>query len=175
MTDPGGDVMPATGGGLRVGGPVPEFRLPGIDGRTGDPLVLGTADLRGRPTVIAFYPADDTPVCTRQLLDYTREIGRFADLDAAVVAISPQSPASHASFAAAQGGFGFPLLSDEDLVVGRAYGVVGLLDLYRRSTFVVDGDGILRYAHRPLGAAMDTPYRTPDTLLEVLRGMGVTG
>ena len=155
----------------RVGDEAPGFRLPGIDGRTGDPLEVALADLRGRPVVVAFYPADDSPVCTRQLLDYTREVRRFESVDAAVVAISPQSPSSHRHFAAAHDGFGFPLLSDEDLSVGRAYGVVGLLDLYRRSTFVVDRDGILRYAHRYIGTADGVGYRTPETVLAVLESI----
>lgn len=153
---------------LRVGDPAPGFRLAGVDGCTGAAVEVDLHDLRGHPAVLAFYPADDTPVCTRQLADYTREIGRFEELGVTVVAISPQSPESHRRFAAAQHGFGFPLLSDEDLAVGRAYGVVGLLDLYRRSTFVVDGNGAIAYAHRYIGQASGVGYRTPDTLIEVL-------
>jgi len=151
-----------------VGDPAPQFRLPGVDGRTGEPIHLALDSLRGAPVVVAFYPADDSPVCTAQLSEYTQMIGEFERLDAEVVAISPQSPNSHRSFADANGGFGFPLLSDEDLEVGRAYGVVGLLDLYRRSTFVVDGDGIVRYLHRFVGPAAGTGYRTATTLLEIL-------
>ena len=119
--------------------------------------------------VLAFYPADDTPVCTAQLNEYTRTIGEFERLDAAVLAISPQSPESHRAFAAAQDGFAFPLLSDEDLSVGRTYGVLGLLDLYRRSTFVIDASGMVRYAHRYLNAGGGY-HATPD-LITILSGI----
>lgn len=165
----GADAEPIAGGRgseLRIGDPAPDFRLPGIDGGTGDPVELTLSELRGAPVVIAFYPADDTPVCTAQLTEYTKAIRDFDRLDTAVVAISPQSPESHRSFAEAQGGFAFPLLSDEDLAVGRAYGVLGLLDLYRRSTFVVDGDGVVRYAHRYLNPGAG--FRSADSLLAAL-------
>ena len=72
-------------------------------------------------------------------------IRRFP-LDAAIVAISPQSVESHREFSEAHGGFGFPLLSDPDKSVGAAYGILGLMDLYRRSTFVVDPEGKIEYA-----------------------------
>ena len=158
--------VPTSEPGLRIGDPAPGFSLAGIDGRTGEVVQVSLADLRGRPVVIAFYPADDTPVCTAQLNEYTRTIGEFEQLDAAVLAISPQSPESHRAFAAAQEGFAFPLLSDEDLSVGRAYGVLGLLDLYRRSTFVIDAEGTVRYAHRYLNAGAG--YQATPDLIAIL-------
>ncbi|HPU38886.1 MAG TPA: peroxiredoxin [Microthrixaceae bacterium] len=161
-------VLPGPGD-LRIGDPAPEFTLDGVDGRSGAPLTVSLASLQGRPLVIAFYPADDSPVCTAQLNEYTATIGEFDRLDAQVVAISPQSPESHRGFAAAQGGFAFPLLSDVDMSVGRSFGVVGLLDLYRRSTFVLDAQGAVRYAHRYLNAAAGY-HSTPD-LVSVLSGL----
>lgn len=155
-------------GAVRVGEPAPEFALPGVDGRSGESIEIRLSDLRGTPVVLAFYPADDSPVCTAQLSEYTQMIGEFDQLDAEVLAISPQSPSSHRGFAESNGGFGFPLLSDEDLAVGRAYGVVGLLDLYRRSTFVIDSSGIVRYLHRFVGGAAGPGYRTATTLIEIL-------
>jgi peroxiredoxin Q/BCP len=154
---------------VRVGDPAPDFTLDGVDGGTGQPITVELSALRGRPVVLAFYPADDTPVCTAQLNEYTRTIAQFDELDAVVLAVSPQSPDSHRSFADGQGGFAFPLLSDEDLSVGRAYGVVGLLDLYRRSTFVIDANGVVRYAHRYLNAGAG--YRSTPDLIEVLSGI----
>jgi peroxiredoxin Q/BCP len=104
--------------------------------------------------VLAFYPADSSPVCTRQLVSYTAGIAELAALDAVLLAISPQDVASHRDFAAAHGGFAFPLLSDTDKAVGRSYGIVGLLDLYRRSTFIIDADGVVAHAHRYLGPGL---------------------
>ena len=64
--------------------------------------------------MLVFYPGDNTPVCTRQLNSYTADIDAFREVDATVLAISPQSVESHDQFSADQGGFAFPLLSDTD-------------------------------------------------------------
>ncbi|MFN8053297.1 MAG: peroxiredoxin [Acidimicrobiales bacterium] len=170
MTEP--SAAPAPDGGpddpmnpprLRVGDPAPPFDLEGIDGATGEVGRFRLSDYAGAPLIVAFYPADNTPVCTQQLLSYTRDIGLLAESGAQLVAISPQDPQSHQGFADAQGGFAFPLLSDPDKSVGRAYGIVGLLDLYRRSTFVIDGAGIVVSAHRSIGPGMS--FRALDTLV----------
>lgn len=155
--------------GVAVGDSAPSFSLSGVDGATGEELALELSDLRGDPVVLAFYPADDSPVCTAQLVDYTAQIGSFQDLSARVVAISPQSPESHRSFAQAQGGFAFPLLSDEDKAVARGFGNLGLLDLYRRSTFVLDSEGTVVWLHRSVGPGLR--YSQVDKLIGVLAGI----
>jgi thioredoxin-dependent peroxiredoxin len=129
---------------LSVGDTAPGFSLPGT-GRD-EPYTL--AEFAGHPVVLVFYPGDNTPVCTTQLNAYTADASEFEEVGAQVLAISPQSVASHDDFSCRQGGFAFPLLADEGKEVGRAYGVVGPLGFYRRSVFVVDGGGILRYVHR---------------------------
>ena len=95
----------------------------------------------GRSVVLVFYPGDSTPVCTRQLNSYTEDIDSFTEAGAQVLAISPQSVASHDDFSCKQGGFAFPLLADTDKAVGEAYGILGPLGFYRRSAFVVDAEG----------------------------------
>lgn len=143
-----------------VGDLAPQFELSGSGGAT-----HRLADHRGRPVILAFYPADNTPVCTAQLIAYTKEWQRFDDVGAAVLALSPQSVESHEAFAAAHGGFAFPLLADVDKAVGRAYGVVGPLGFYRRSVFVIDPDGRITYAHRsPTGLS----FRGTDELAAVV-------
>ena len=97
--------------------------------------------------VLVFYPGDDTPVCTVQLNSYNQDLTEFTDLGATLWAISPQSVQSHDTFSDRHG-FGFPLLADEDKATFKAYGCLGPLGFPRRSVFVVDGDGIVRYAHR---------------------------
>lgn len=141
------------------GAPAPDFILPGTGGRD-----YSLAEHRGRPVVLVFYPGDDTPVCTMQLTDYTTDIGRFDQLGAQVLAISPQDVESHERFAERHG-FGFPLLADTDKTVARAYGVLGPVGFYRRSVFIVDGSGVVRYAHR---ATAGLTYRPVDELVEVL-------
>jgi peroxiredoxin Q/BCP len=139
---------------LAVGTRAPSFDLPGVDGRTGEEGRWRLDQFAGAPLVVVFYPADDTPVCTAQLRAYTEGFGELAEIGAAVVAISPQDPESHRRFAESNGGFAFPLLSDIGKQVGREWGILGLKDLYRRSTFVLDGDGVVRYAHRYVGPGL---------------------
>ena len=139
---------------LSVGDPAPDFSLDGFDARTGEERVYRRSEFGGSPLVVVFYPQDDTPVCTKQLKTYTSGLSEFEAVGAAVVAISPQTVESHREFSAAHGGFGFPMLADPDKEVGRSYEILGLLDLYRRSTFVVDPSGIIVYAHRFVGPGM---------------------
>ena len=138
----------------RIGEGAPDFELDGVDGATGVAGTYRLSDGFGRPQVLVFYPADETPVCTEQLKSYTKGLGELGDVDARILALSPQSTDSHAAFAAAHGGFAFPLLSDVDRSVARSYGILGLLDLYRRSIFVIDADGVVRYVHRAVGPGM---------------------
>ena len=69
---------------------------------------------------------------------------------------------SHDDFSCKQGGFAFPLLADTDKAVGEAYGILGPLGFYRRSVFVVDAEGVVRYAHR---AVAGLTFRSTDELV----------
>ena len=143
-----------------VGDPAPAFTLPGTGARS-----YSLADYAGQVVVVVFYPGDNSPVCTLQLRSYTHDIEQFNDLGAQVLAISPQSVDSHEKFSASNG-FAFPLLADEDKAAGERYGVVGPLGFYRRSVFVVDRGGVLRYVHR--GAAGLT-YKGTDELVSAVK------
>lgn len=138
----------------------PDFTLPGTPG--GRSYSLG--DYRGRLAVLVFYPGDDSPTCTTQLASYSADLDQFAGLGAEVLGISPQDVESHERFSERLG-LGFPLLADTDKEVGRAYGLVGPLGFYKRSVFVVDGKGVVRYAHRsPHGLT----YRRTDELVRAV-------
>jgi peroxiredoxin Q/BCP len=65
--------------------------------------------------------------------------------------------ASHEDFSCKQGGFAFPLLADTDKVVGDAYGILGPLGFYRRSVFVIDRDGVVRWAHKAVAGITFRP------------------
>ena len=78
-----------------VGEPAPAFELPGTDGTDEGRRTYSLAEFAGKPVVLVFYPGDDTPVCTRQLNAYTRDIDAFDDVGAQVLAVSPQSVESH--------------------------------------------------------------------------------
>ncbi len=134
----------------RVGDTAPDFALAGTDGTDDGRRSYSLAEFRGRPVVLVFYPGDDTPVCTVQLTKYTDEFPAFANVQAKVLAVSPQSVDSHDRFADRNGGFAFPLLADTDKAVGRDYGVVGPLGFYRRSAFVIDPDGKIRWSQRSI-------------------------
>jgi peroxiredoxin Q/BCP len=149
-----------------VGQPAPGFTLDGTDNTDTGRRPYALSDFRGQPVVLVFYPGDNTPVCTRQLNSYTEDIDSFAAAGAQVLAISPQSVQSHDDFACKQGGFAFPLLADVDKKVGEAYGILGPLGFYRRSAFVVDADGVVRYAHR---AVAGLTFRSTDDLVAAVK------
>lgn len=147
-----------------VGDRAPAFTLAGVS--NGERRDYSLSEFAGRPVVIAFYPGDNTPVCTKQLNAYTNDIDDFTGVDAQVLALSPQSVDSHQGFADKQGGFGFPLLADTDKAVGKAYGVLGPAGFYRRSAFVIDATGMIVYAHRAIAGLT---YRSTDELIVAVR------
>lgn len=143
-----------------VGDPAPDFSLPGTGGRN-----YRLSECRGHPVVLIFYPGDDTPVCTMQLRSYSADVSAFDALSAQVLAISPQGVTSHQAFSDKEG-LRFPLLADTDKAVFRAYGCLGPLGFPRRSVFVVDSDGVVRYAHRAMAGLT---FRPVEELVAALR------
>jgi peroxiredoxin len=152
--------------GAEVGKDAPAFTLAGSDNTDAGRRDYSLSDYKGQVVVLVFYPGDSTPVCTRQLNAYTEDIDSFTAAGAQVLAISPQSVASHDDFSCKQGGFAFPLLADTDKAVGEAYGILGPLGFYRRSAFVIDRDGIVRYAHR---AVAGLTFRSTDELVAAVK------
>ena len=146
--------------GLSVGDTAPGFTLPGTGGRD-----YTLSDYRGAPVVLVFYPGDGSAVCTMQLSNYSHDIERFQEVGAAVLAISPQDVDSHEQFSADNGGFAFPLLADTDKRVAKLYDVPGPIGFYRRSVFVIDGEGVVRYLHRSLAG---TSFRSVDELIDAV-------
>jgi len=143
-----------------VGQAAPDFTLPGTGGQD-----YSLSLYRGQPVVVVFYPGDNTAVCTTQLKKYTADFDEFEGVDAQILAISPQDVASHEGFSSKHG-FKFPLLADTDKKVGDAYGVLGPVGFYRRSVFVVDKDGVIRYAHRAIAGLT---YRSTGELVKAVR------
>ncbi|HEY2551991.1 MAG TPA: peroxiredoxin [Streptosporangiaceae bacterium] len=131
-----------------VGAPAPDFTLPGLV-LQGDEAIRADYTLsahRGAPLVLAFYPGDNTTVCTRQMCSYTAELGSFDKLGAEVWGVSPQDVDSHEGFARKQG-LRMPLLADVGLKVARQYGITLAGAGLRRSVFVIDASGIVRWKH----------------------------
>ena len=147
---------------ISIGDRAPDFTLPASGGRS-----VSLGDFAGSPVVLVFYPGDDTPVCTKQLNSYNDDLAQFEAVDATVLGISAQSVDSHDKFAGKHG-FKFPLLADTDKAVAGAYGTLGPLGFPRRSVFIVDGEGVVRYVHRAIAGLT---YRPVSELIDVLVGL----
>jgi len=133
---------------LAPGDLAPDFTLPDADGRE-----VSLSGLRGQRVIIYFYPAAMTPGCTKEACDFRDSRSDLSDAGFAVLGISPDAPAKLARFAE-QHGLTFPLLSDPDREVLKAYGAFGEKTLYGkktvgviRSTFVVGADGRIENAY----------------------------
>ena len=150
-----------------VGDKAPQFTLPGTAPGGGGVQDYSLSDFAGKPVVIAFYPGDDTSVCTKQLNDYNDGMESFNDLDARILGISSQDLGSHERFSAKYG-CKFPLLADTDKAVARAYGTLGPIGFPRRSVFIVDGAGVIRYAHRAIAGLT---FRPTGELVGVLESL----
>jgi peroxiredoxin Q/BCP len=119
---------------LKPGAEAPDFSLPDQDGKPRRLVDL----IEGNPLILYFYPADFTPGCTREACDLRDLHTRILASGLRVVGISPQSPESHRRFRA-EHALPFMLLSDEDKVAIKAYGVDGPLGIgVRRATFLID-------------------------------------
>lgn len=124
---------------LSVGAAAPGFELEGTGSKS-----YSLSDYRSTGVILAFYPGDFTPVCTKQFCSYRDDGDRLEALGVPMLGISPQSVDSHERFAEKHG-LTVPLLSDPRKSVARAYGVVGPGGLVRRAVFLVGGDGTVRY------------------------------
>jgi peroxiredoxin Q/BCP len=143
-----------------VGDRAPDFRLPATGGVT-----IGLDEFAGERVVLVFYPGDDTPVCTKQLAAYNNDLAAFEALDATVLGISPQDLDSHESFAGKHG-FKIPLLADTEKQVAELYGILGPMGFPRRSVFIIDRQGIIRYAHRAIAGMTFRPVKELVAVLE---------
>ena len=139
---------------IEPGQAAPDFTLPDQDG---NPVAL--AQLRGKTVVLYFYPKADTPGCTRQACGVRDHASDYDAAGAVVLGVSRDSVARLRSFADKHG-LAFPLLSDEDHAVAEAYGVWVEKSMYgrrffgnERTTFVIDGDGVVREVLRKVRPA----------------------
>jgi len=151
---------------IEVGQAAPEFTLPGV--QDGEKRDYTLSEYRGRKVILAFYPGDATPGCTRQMCSYRDNLSALDPTGAVLLGISPQDVESHERWAAKKG-FHFPLLADVDKKVIELYGVKGSgFIAVRRSVFVVDGEGIVRFADRKLIGATFVPIDKLVPILEKL-------
>ena len=120
------------------------------------------SSLRGTPIILHFYPKDDTPGCTKEACAFRDAYAEFQERGAAIVGVSPDSADSHVRFKDKYS-LPFVLLSDPEHEVAQAYDVWREKTMYGRrrmgilrSTFVIDGDGVVTramYGVKPDGHA----------------------
>ena len=127
-----------------VGSKAPDFTLTNQDRQ---PVTLG--EQRGRPVVLAFFPAAFSSVCQKELCTFRDSMGRLGEAKAQVFGISVDTFFTLKAFHDQQK-FSFPLLSDFNKEAIRDYGVfnedmIGLKGIAKRAVFVIDKDGVVRH------------------------------
>jgi peroxiredoxin Q/BCP len=130
---------------LETGQKAPAFTLEADDGTK-----VKLSDLKGSPVVLYFYPADDTPGCTREACAFRDRSSELKKLGAKVFGISPDDVASHVKFKKKYT-LNFPLLADPDHKVAEKFGAWREKNMYGkksmgivRSTFLIGPDGVVQ-------------------------------
>jgi len=141
---------------IEAGSEAPDFSLPDQDGNR-----VSLPDFSGRKLIIAFYPADFSPVCTDQLSLYQEVLGEIEAMGASLIAISVDSHRSHRAFRE-QLNLTMPLLSDfhPKAAVTRAYGAYIEERGHGNRSLVLVEDGEVRWSH-----ASPTPLEIPGANL----------
>jgi peroxiredoxin (alkyl hydroperoxide reductase subunit C) len=128
---------------------------------------------KGHKCVLFFYPLDFTFVCPSEIIAFHNRIGAFAERNTKVVSVSVDSHFSHIAWkntAHSKGGIGnvqFPMISDLNKNVSRAYSVLNTDGISMRGTFVIDEHFILRHIlvnDLPLGRNVDETIRIIDAI-----------
>ncbi len=138
------DTNPLSAGPLPPGTPAPDFTLQSAPDKS-----LSLSELRGQPVILAFYPADWSPVCGDQMTLYNEVLSEFEGYGAKLLGISVDGAWCHAAFAKHRN-LHFPLLSDFEPKgeVSRRYGAYRRKDGFsERALFVLDRDGIIRWSY----------------------------
>ncbi len=122
--------------------------------------------LNGESVVLYFYPKDNTPGCTTEGMDFAESHARFKRAGAVIFGVSRDSLKSHEGFKSKMG-FPFELISDPDEALCQQFGVIKMKNMYgkqvrgiERSTFVIDGSGVLRREWR----GVKVPNHVADVL-----------
>ena len=139
---------------LKAGDAAPTFKAPADSGSE-----LSLEDFKGKTLVLYFYPKDDTPGCTVEANEFTALAGEFAAAGVTVLGVSRDTVKSHCKFRDKYG-LKVALLSDPELTIHNAYGAWGEKTMYGkkvegvlRSTFVIDGRGVVVKAYPNVKAA----------------------
>jgi glutaredoxin-dependent peroxiredoxin len=154
-----------------VGSTAPDFTLTNHDRQ---PVTLSAQ--RGKPVVLAFFPAAFSSVCTKELCTFRDSIARLGNLKAQVYGISVDTFFTLKAFRDHEK-LSFPLLSDFNKQVIRDYGVfnedmIGLKGIAKRAVFVIDKQGVVRHREVLDDARNEPDYGRVFVILEGLAGQG---
>jgi peroxiredoxin len=149
---------------LKPGTPAPAFALHSTPDQT-----VSLTDFRGQPVILAFYPADWSPVCGDQVTLYNEILPQFRQHNAALLGVSVDGAWCHSAFAAARR-LHFPLLADFEPkgAVAKSYGAYRAAEgVAERALFVIDGQGTVYWSYiSPIGVNPGA-----DGILEALESL----
>ncbi|XP_059633248.1 peroxiredoxin Q, chloroplastic [Cornus florida] len=148
---------------VNKGGVPPSFTLKDQDGKT-----VSLSKFKGKPVVVYFYPADETPGCTKQACAFRDSYEKFKKAGAEVVGISGDDPSSHKAFAKKYR-LPYTLLSDEGNKVRKDWGVPSDLfgTLPGRQTYVIDKKGVVQLIYNN----QFQPEKHIDETLKILQSI----
>jgi len=148
--------------GPQVGEAAPDFTLPGVEQGSRRDFTL--SDYRGKKVALAFYPGDATPGCSIQLKSYRDDFEAFEEAGAVVLAVSPQDVDSKERWCEREH-FEFPLLADTEKQVIAQYGAKSPVVGVKRSVFLIDSSGVVRWRFQ---GGIRAIFKKPRELAELL-------
>jgi len=151
---------------IRTGDKAPDFTLKGMfHGNVSD---YSVQSYRGRWLVLFFYPADFTFICPTEVSGFSQLAPQFRSEGADILGVSVDSLESHRKWAEELGGVNYPLLSDEDKKVSRAYGVLDDKEgVCLRATAIINPSGEISYlvvSHTNVGRSVEETLRVLKAL-----------
>ncbi len=156
---------------LKIDTPAPEFDLPAYDPKKDDETHVSSSDMRGKWTVLFFYPADFTFVCPTELKDMAEAKPKFDELGVTVLSVSTDTIFSHRAWVKHEGlmrNFPYLMLADHGLDVSAAYNILDEKSgIAGRGTFIIDPEGVCRgieVTSGPLGRNSDELIRKIEAL-----------
>ena len=154
---------------LTVGEKAPDFTLVNMNMKQ-----VSLKDFKGKKVILAFFPGAFTGTCTQEMCTLRDSIAKMEDLDAQILGISVNDPFSNKAFHE-ENALNFPLLSDYTREVVRRYGVyhedfAGLkgYTTAKRSVFILDEDGVIRYKWVTEDPSIEPPYHELEKELKKL-------
>lgn len=146
---------------LKEGDKAPDFTLSSDEGNT-----VKLSDFEGKSNIILyFYPKDETPGCTKEACNFRDNLDKFNEYNTKILGVSVDDVDSHKSFKEKEN-LNFTLLADPDKAVTKQYGVLNIVGMASRVTFVIDKQGIIRKIYPKVD-----PSKNYTELLEFLKTM----